>query len=46
MDPSQMQDFSMGGAMGDDSDDEDGEESQVDPYVPKGNLDDLDAEET
>ena len=34
--------------MGEDSDDEEGEESQVDPYVPKEekNLDDLDAEET
>ena len=45
MDPSQMQDFSMGGAMGDDSDDEE-EESHVEPYVPEENLDDLDAEET
>ena len=47
-DPNNMQDFNMGGAMGDDSDDEEGEESQVDPYVPDEtkNLDDLDAEET
>ena len=40
-----MQDFNMGGAMGEDSDDEE-EESQVEPHVPASNLDDLDAEET
>ena len=45
MDPSMMQDFNMGGAMGDDSDDEE-EESNVEPYVPAQTLDDLDAEET
>ena len=37
---------SLGGDMGDDSDDEE-EESAVDPYVPEEskNLDDLDKEE-
>ena len=35
----------MGGAMGDDSDDEEGEESQVEPHKPEANLDDLDGEQ-
>ena len=37
----------MGGATGGDSDDDDGEEAQVDPHTEKkgGNLDDLDGEE-
>ena len=43
-DPNQMQDFNMGGEMGDDSDDEE-EESQVEPHKPKANLEDLDGEE-
>ena len=43
-DPSQMQDF--GGNLGEDSDDEDGLEATVDPYVPQAdNIDDLDGEE-
>ena len=47
-DHNNMQDFNMRGAMGDDSDDKEGEESQVDPFVPdvSKNLDDLDADET
>ena len=33
------------GGAGADSDDEDGEEAQVDPHKPKADLDDLDGEE-
>ena len=49
-DPAMLQQM-MGGQMGGaDSDDEEGEESQVDPHAPEtkgtGNLDDLDGDET